>query len=69
MVQWHECGARTLLNILGSGGKSFICLNQNGSYAWSEINWLREVAIIIAVAFVAIPLLRRTFGKKKRSRR
>jgi hypothetical protein len=63
---WHECNAKTALNILGNDGNSYICLNQESSYSWIKIPGIRELMIVLAVAFfVIVKIIALTRRKKK----
>ena len=64
MVNWHECSARVLFNILGSGGKSFICLGPNGGYSWMEIVGVRDVMVLLAILFFIIVYAKKISNRK-----
>jgi len=65
-MNWHECGVNTVLNILKSGGKSFICLSQNGNFSWIEVSGIKEAMLILAVVFFVIVYSKKKMVKKKK---
>jgi len=69
MTTWHECGARTVFNILSSGGKSYICLGQNGGYSWMEIVGVKDAMILLAILFFIIVYAKKISNRKTKKRK
>jgi len=65
-MNWHECTAKTVLNILNSGGKSYICLNQNANYSWVELVGIKDAMILLAILFFVIVYAKKMFYIKKK---
>lgn len=49
---WHECDEQSVLKMLNVDGNSYICMSQNGKYAWAQVPNASLFAIFVAIAFV-----------------
>ena len=71
-MNWYECGPATINKILDGSGKLYICLSNNGTYAWENITQVKNVLVLlllIAAVAVAFRKLRKKNSKRKSKKR
>jgi len=70
-MTWYECTANTIGKIVNSGGISYICSNENGTFVWKETFNLQPIMIALAFLFFLPTVLRKLgifkVGKTKRT--
>lgn len=67
-MNWYECGPEMINKIFDSSGKFYICLSNNGIYAWEDVTQLKNVLVLgmlITLLFLAFWKLRKKTSKKK----
>jgi len=66
-TSWHECNNEHIGETYDSGGKSYVCLSENGEYSWGETSSANLFVIALAILFFLAVLLKKNLYRKLRA--